>query len=114
MDLFLIYLIIHKLYNILLPDMDVNMHLAENAGSSGTYKMTGGVLDINGNILGGLGASTLIIDGGTATVSGSITVDGFYLGKESGTNVSHTMGVGSGIDVEYEDIGQSGTAIPAS
>jgi len=61
------------------------MYLSENAGSEGTYKLLGGTLQVNGNIVNTSGTGTLILDGGTLDFRGtSLEADTVKLGDDTG------------------------------
>ena len=85
-------------------------HLAE---SSGTYNLTGGALNINGNISSWAGTGNLNIDGGTLTVTGgSIGVDNFIVGNVNGASGSYTLASGESISASNNiQIGRFGTGV---
>ncbi|NGX38005.1 MAG: hypothetical protein K1000chlam2_01174, partial [Chlamydiae bacterium] len=63
-----------------------DLNLANQSGSAGTYRLSGGALNVTGNITSGSGTSKLMIDGGSLTVGGgSINVKAFDAGYVDGT-----------------------------
>ncbi|MCX6877683.1 MAG: hypothetical protein NTW21_28315 [Verrucomicrobia bacterium] len=66
--------------------------LGQTSGS-GTYLLTGGSLNVSGQVLDGTGTGTLQIDGGTFAPSGSVTVDNLKVGITAAG--SHTQAAGS-------------------
>jgi fibronectin-binding autotransporter adhesin len=86
-----------------------DLELATNVGSSGTYTLSGGSLSVGGNIVGGLGASKLTIDGGALTVSGgSISVGTLQIGDASASNGSYLLSGASSVSADDELIGVDG------
>ena len=87
--------------------------LGSDSGSSGTYHLSGGELNVAGDIVNFTGASTLNIDGGTLILqnntSGSIDVDNFNVGSASGLNGSFTLYNGQSLLASSENIGKDGT-----
>ena len=66
---------------------------------TGAISMTGGSLHVGGSVAGGVGTSTVHVDGGTMTVGDSLTVDSLRVGYEART-ASVTVGTGGVGDVE--------------
>lgn len=89
------------------------LFLGSDSGSSGTYNISGGTLDIGGNIVDGFfSTSTLNVDGGTLNVGGgTINADFLNVGNSSGSNGSHTLESGESIFAGSETIGNSGTGV---
>ncbi len=52
--------------------VDSHLLMGALADSEGTYRLSGGSLDVGGSISGGVGASHLYLDGGELTVAGDI------------------------------------------
>ncbi len=81
-----------------------------SSDSDATYTLSGGTYDVGGNIANGDGTGTLNIDGGTLTIGvGSIDVDNFNVGYNTGSNGNHTLGTGETLTAGYERIGSDGT-----
>lgn len=108
-----------------------NLYLGWESGSQGTYRLSGGTLEVSGKIASGTG--TLILDGGTFSVGGNIdvttlyvgdnnsfsftqagqnvTVDGtLHLGNRSGSSGNYTLTDGT-LDVKGDVTDGSGTGI---
>jgi hypothetical protein len=88
-----------------------SLNMGTNGGSSGTYNLNGGTLNVGGNIVNGAGTSTFNLDGGTLSVgggNGSINVDNFVLGSASGKSGSHTLSGSGSLTATHEIFGQGG------
>jgi hypothetical protein len=87
------------------------LYLGFYLGVDGTYTLSGGTLNVGGNIIdGAAGTSTLNINGGTLNVAGgSIDVDYFNVGYGAGTTGSHTLTGTDTVSADYEYIGIYGT-----
>lgn len=83
-----------------------NMGMGANAGSSGTYNLRGGTLNVDGYIWHGSGTSTLRIDGGVLNVA-AVNVDNLYVGTTSYSG-SYTLTASRSITATSEIIGQGG------
>ncbi len=85
-----------------------DMVIAQNAGSTGTFRFTGGKLYLMGAIRCGSGNSTLIMDGGTIIGGESVSVTNLYVGDGPGT-----VGVFNAnertVNADYEFIGKGST-----
>lgn len=82
-------------------------------GGTGTYRITGGTLDVGGDITGG-GASYFNIDAlesaYSLTVSGGdINVDDLRVGNASGTTGELTIASGLTVTTDWQSIGYNGT-----
>ncbi|GEM_PF-5430350 len=96
-------------------DVTGDMKIAVNSGSTGAYKITGGIADINGNLTSGMGSSTLIYDGGSLNVAGDINVKEQYFGydnsvsfiRDHGSNIADNFYLGYYSDATYELTGNS-------
>ncbi len=89
--------------------MDVGGDILNGSGSS-TLIIDGGTMDVGGDILNGSGSSALIIDGGTLNVAGGdIDVGTLILGSASGASGSHTLSGTDTITTYDEAIGTHGT-----
>ena len=86
-----------------------DLSLGVNSGDSqGIYNLTGGTLDVRGNITGGDGTSTVNIDGGSLTNKwSSIYVTSFNVGYSSGSNGGFAMD-SKNLTADNEYIGWSG------
>ncbi len=85
------------------------LYLGSTTGSSGTYNLTGGTLDVQGYITGGAGTNALNIDGGTLTDNWKgISVGNFNVGYEAGTFGNFTQS-SKVIQATTESIGYYGT-----
>ncbi len=79
-------------------------------GAQGTYRLKGGQLSVGSNIFGGAGTGTLILDGGTLTVSGTIiNVNNLILGDETGRTGSYALASGKTLTVTDHYLGNNGT-----
>jgi hypothetical protein len=71
------------------------LYLGYNGGIQGTYNLSGGNLNLIGNIIDGGGTGTLNLDGGTLSVGGgAIGVDYLNVGNAAGSHGFHTMTAG--------------------
>jgi hypothetical protein len=89
-----------------------NLNFGNAATGSGSYDLSGGVLAVGGSILTGDGSGILTIDGGTLTVgggNGSIDVDTFNIGRDTGVAGSHTLSGSGSVETVFEHIGFEGT-----
>ncbi|MBU1055378.1 MAG: hypothetical protein KKC46_16390 [Proteobacteria bacterium] len=85
------------------------LSLSHSSGSYGTYNLNDGILNVQGNIVGGLGTSTFNIDGGTLLNNWlSINVDNFNVGYSSSSNGNFNM-TGKNLNANKEYIGYDGT-----
>jgi hypothetical protein len=93
-----------------------DLHLGSSSTGDGTYNLSGGTFNVDGNILNGAGTSTINIDGGTLNVgmgNGSIdNFDGNIYNNGAGTSTINidggTLNVGWGngsIDVDTLTLG---------
>jgi len=69
----------------------VNLRLGTQTTGVGNYVLSGGDLNVSGQVLNGDGAGTLQIDGGTFNPSGSVNVDNLKLGITAACN--HTQAI---------------------
>ena len=87
-----------------------NLTLGSDSTGSGIYNLSGGTLNVGGDIVNGTGSSTFNLDGGALNVTGSsISLDFFRIGNASGSNGSFTLGSGKTLTAVTEVIGYSGT-----
>jgi hypothetical protein len=90
-----------------------DLYLGYNTSGTGTgtYALSGGTLNVGGNIVGGSGLSTFNLDGGTLNVTGnSIAVYIFNVGEAVGSNGSFTLGSGQTLTAAgFEFVGGYGT-----
>lgn len=83
--------------------------LGKNAGSSGTYTLNGGTLDVF-QIKDDLGAGTFNLDGGVLNLTGWwFDVDAFNIGGAAGSNGSFALNSGQVLNAGNEYIGGMGT-----
>ena len=91
-----------------------DLNLGVNSGSTGTYFLNGGTLNVD-DIVSGAGTSSLLIDGGTLILgggtSGTIDVDFFYVGGAFGSNGDFTLNSGQTLYTTRELIGNMGTGV---
>jgi hypothetical protein len=75
----------------------------QNAGGNGTYQLNGGALNV-GSVTTGAGAGTLVLNGGTFTTSGSVSVTNLTVGQTTTvdyTQPGRTFTVGSALTLGY-------------
>ena len=89
--------------------MNGDLHMGHNLGSTGTYALSGGTLNVTGDMVNGSGTSTLNLDGGTLNVAGSIDVDDFRVGSSIGASGSYAISDGQHLSLKKEYIGYRGT-----
>jgi len=82
--------------------------LAEKIGSSGAYRVDGGLLKVFGGIIEGSGTSSLTLNAGQIDAD-DIDVDTFTVAYSSASNVTHILNTGDRISAINENIGRSGT-----
>jgi len=78
--------------------------------SPGTYKISGGAWNVSGFVSGADNGS-IVINGGTVGVAGSISVKNFTLGDTSGYNGTFTLAAGKSLTATNETIGQGGAGV---
>ena len=89
------------------------LSIAKRSGSTGTYNLTGGTLEVD-SMDAGNGQSTLNIDGGTLTVnSGDIKVDRFQVGNAQGSAGQHLFNNGDTLTATDVVIGNKGAGFIA-
>ena len=89
-----------------------DLNLGILSGSHGTYTLGDGSLIVNGNIVGGSGSSSLVINGGDLSVgggNGSISVSLLGLGYSSGSHGSYNLSGAGSVSATIEEIGGVGT-----
>ena len=69
-----------------------NIYIASTSKSEGVYKLSGGVLNVSGNIIGGDGLSSLIINGGALNIDGDISVNNEYIAYDTSASYTHLSG----------------------
>lgn len=82
------------------------------SGESATFNLTGGTLNLAGNVTrySAGGNATLNFNGGTLNLGGSsITVDHFNLGTASGANAQFTLASGKTLSTDTLAVGGQGT-----
>jgi len=84
--------------------LTTNLYLGQNAGSSGTYNLSGGSLSANGACIGFYGNGDFTQSAGSNTISQRL-----FVGTLSGSSGSYTLSGGSLAVGVYEYIGYSGT-----
>jgi hypothetical protein len=89
------------------------LYLGYIGGSQGTCNLSGGNLNLIGNIIDGGGTGTLNLDGGTLVVGGgAIGVDYLNVGNAAGSHGFHTMTAGQTTTVNNSFVvGNSGAGI---
>ena len=86
------------------------MALGWYEGSTGTCKLSGGTLDVEGDVVNGGGYGTLIVDGGALSVGGPINVDEFHVGHDPDANSAYTLDGDRQLSVNVNEyIGNAGT-----
>jgi hypothetical protein len=86
-----------------------DLNLGVVSGSSGTYTLSSGTLDVRGRIRGGSGLNTFVMDGGTLINNWqSIDVYNFTIASGAGSNGTFTMDSKS-VTSRYMLIGNYGT-----
>lgn len=81
--------------------------LARQMGSTGRLTLSGGRLEVQGILSGGLGASRIDFDGGTLTTD-SVTASHISFASAAGRNGGHTLEAGQRLWTQRLDLGLAG------
>lgn len=78
-------------------------------GGIGTMVFSGGSMDVQGDIIGGGGASGITLNAGGLDVAGDVDVYAMYVGYDNGTSADFSRATGQRLDTDYLYVGVYGS-----
>jgi len=88
-----------------------DLMMGQSAGSNGYYFLTGGTLNVAGNIVGGAGTSFFDVSGGTITGANAFEVASLFIGNSSAGSLTRGSGQSITTDVLYVGVNNGSNGV---